>query len=152
MALTVREVRDRIAEGLTTHLGSSGWTESRFPAEKFGDDTREQRHLAFSVEVPSTTTGPDRQNTRGGSRSRASIVQTRIVIRWGHLLTADGEARDYSAALDAEARLVDALLNHIDRNPELGLTLVSLTRRSLEDGLLLEGQVTLDCLHILPLD
>lgn len=150
MALTVRQVRDRLSTGLATHLGTD-WTESRFPAEMFGDDTREQRHLAFSVEVPATVPSADRQNTRGGTVDRQTVVTTRVVVRWAHILRADGEADDYGNALDAEARIVDVLLNHIDRNPELGLRLLSLARRAHPDGLLLEGLVTLECLHVLPL-
>lgn len=155
MALTVRELRDRIANGLTTALGSAGWTESRYPPELFGMDTRDQRHLGFSVGVPATTPAQlDRQNTRGGSTTKGTVAETEVIVRWGYRLRSDGVSVDYGLSLDAEAVLVAAVLA-IDRDPQLALRLVSLRRAVqtvLEEGDLVEGQIALTCLHRVPLE
>lgn len=149
MALTVRQLRDRIAEGLTSSLAALGWTESRYPAELIGMDSRDQRHLAFAVGVPVTTPHElDRQSSRGGQTPRGAVSATRVVVRWGHHLQTDGEAASYSEMLDAEAVLVASILA-LDANPQMALRLLSLERRA--DGDLVDGTITLECLHRLPL-
>jgi hypothetical protein len=152
--LTVRHLRDQIREGITLALGAGGWVESRHSPEMFGSDTRDQRHLSFSVGLPGTDPASlDRQSTHGGAATRFTFATTSVVVRWGFRLRSDGESLDYSLALTAEADLVAALLA-IDRSSGMVLRLVSLRRSVvavLEEGSLLEGQVGLEALHRLPL-
>lgn len=148
MALSVRELRRRIADGLTAALGHRGWLESRYPPELFGQDTREQRHLGFSVAVPSTVPEElDRQNSRRGATLRGAVASTATVIRWGHRLRVVDTVEDYDEALASEAVLVEALLD-IDRDPGLAIRIVRLDRQVLPgDEVLLLGQITVSTLH-----
>ncbi len=149
MSLTVRQIRDRISTGLRNALESQGWRESRYPAELLGMDSRDIRHLAFAVGLPSTTPADgERQSTRNGATTKGAIVASRVLVRWGYRLRADGEAADYSAMLDAEAVLVAAVLA-IDKDPQLGLRLLDLERRA--DGDLVDATATFECMHRLPL-
>lgn len=152
MGLTVREVRDRIATGITNALGSAGWTESRYAADAPGMDTREMRHLAFQVRVPSTAPAAlDRQNTRGGVTERATVCTSLVVVQWSHRLRADGQAADYSDALGAEAALTYALLA-IDRDRDLALRIVRIRRVVPPESDLFIGEIELEVLHRLPLE
>lgn len=150
--LSVRDLRNRIREGLTEILGPQHWTESRYPPELFGQDTREQRHLGFSVGVPSTVPGAlDRQSTHGGAGLRGAVAETTVAVRWGYRLRAVGTTDDYDGALEAELALTGALFL-IDRSPELGFRITQLQRSVLPgDEMLLLGTVTLIALHRTPL-
>lgn len=155
MALTVHQVRDRIATGITSALGGAGWVESRFPPEMFGWDTREQRHKGFSVGVPATLfPEPERQNARSGARR--AVVTTSVVVRWGHQLRVDGTTVDYGAALDAEAALIEAVLD-CNASQDLGLRITA-ARRTVQVGdgdaiaHLLYGTLELQCLHVMALE
>lgn len=153
--LTVHQVRDRIASQITSALGASGWLESRYPPEMFGWDSREQRHKGFSVGVPATTfPEAERQNAR--SSTRRGVVTTAVVVRWGHQLRVDGVAVDYGAALDAEAALIEAVLD-ANAAQDLGLRITA-ARRTIQvaDGdaveHLLYGTLELQCLHVMALE
>lgn len=152
MGLTVREVRDRIANGITTALGSAGWSESRYAADAPGMDSREILHLAFQVRVPTTNAAPqDRQSTRGGATSRATVATSVVVVQWTHRLRADAQADDYSEALGAEAELTRTLLA-IDRDRDLALRIVGIRRSVPPEADLFTGEVELEVLHRLPLE
>lgn len=154
MALTVRQVRDRIADGITEALGSSGWTESRTTYDLFPRDTRALSHKSFAVGALGTVPGQgDRQNDRRGTTTRGAIATTAISVRFAFRLRADAQAADYGAALDAEGVLTKAILG-VDRDPQLSVRIlrVPLRRGDAGEGTAFLGQLDFEVLHRLALE
>jgi hypothetical protein len=74
-----------------------------------------------------------------------------LVVRWAHRCRADAASEDYDAALEAEARMVAAVLA-LDTNADLSVSLTrSGGRTSVGDGTMYVGAVEFAVLHRLPL-
>lgn len=127
MAVTLRQVRDRIATQLAAELDAQGWLESRYPPELLGLDSREQRHQVYSVGLPQTTVDElDRQDDSTGTRQ--AYVRTVLLVRWGWHLQPDGIAAAYADSMEGEAAIIAAVLA-VNPNPELSVRLVSASRQ-----------------------
>jgi hypothetical protein len=150
MSLSVANVRSRIAAGLLTDLQPSGWSQSRYPADLFGSDTRSLAHLSYAVGVTSTAPMPlERQSARGLERGTHAL--TRVVVRWSHVLRADAALDSYDAALREEQRLIAACLA-VDADPELAVRWGGVPSRTVAgDGTYLLGVVDLEVYHRFPL-
>jgi hypothetical protein len=151
VSLTVRDLRDRIAAGIAETLGPDGWNESPYAADLFPYDSRELGHHVYAVAVPSTAIQPlDRQNSRAGAATRATLATSTVVVRWAHGMQTDDHPAAYAEALEAEASVVAAVLD-VDRDPDLGMRLTGLRRSVGGDGTIVLGEVVLEVLHRLPL-
>lgn len=151
MALTVQDLRARIAASITGTIGPDGWRESRYVVDLFPTDGRDMSHLCFAVGVPATQTDPrDRQSGRGGAVERGTQANSTVLVRWGFRLRADAQVEDYSDALNAEATLVATVLA-TDPNPGLSLTVTRMSRGVAGDGTLFVGAVEFLAVHRLSL-
>lgn len=151
MALTVREVRDRVAAAAEA---LPGWTESRyaygvFPAD---GDSFPQLHHAFAVGCPTTVpTRDDRQSARGDAVERGTVATTTVSVRWVHRLRADAQVGDYGEALDAETKLLNGILA-LEAVPGLSVVLARAARSTTSDGAAVVGQLDFTTLHWLALE
>lgn len=154
-ALSLSALRSRIAAAIVETLGADGWRQSSMVYDLFpGQDSRQVAHLAFAVGVPGTVpTAGDRQNSRGGATTKATLATTVVSVRWTHRLRADGpQISDYDDALDAEQILLNTIMS-TDTNPDLAIKLGRIPiRTAAGDGTTFLGQLDFEVLHRLALE
>lgn len=109
----------------------TGWRESSFAPDLFGRDPDRNQHLSFAVSCPETTIPTDRGRQRS---TEGAFVSLTVIVQWAYRLRGDAQSADYSAALDAEADMVAAVLGI----SSLHVVLVGpLSRRAAAEGWIL---------------
>lgn len=148
--LSVRSIRDRVVAHLAGTLGVDvpAWNLSRhsFEAMERGAtrDSADVAHLSYAVATPTTVWQMARQ--RDAIPHHAG---TRLHVRWLYRLRVEDHDGDYSAALDAEALLLKAVLA-TPSDPQLRVQLDDgMTRRVLEAeaGAYLLGEIHFTVYH-----
>lgn len=113
MAVSVKTIRQRVAASITSELGGSGFTESRYHYDRFGRDARSLVHRSFAVGMLETTFVDQRRRTRtaGGVNDLESGTRavTRFGVQWAHHLAGDGHVEDTDTALGEEHQVVKAV-------------------------------------------
>ena len=84
----------------------SGWTESPFMLDSFGNDTDQLQHHAFAVGLTSTDRHPNANRRTPG----ALLAESTIELRFAHRLPVDGQVAAMDALLDAEHAAIQAAL------------------------------------------
>ena len=101
--IQISAIRSRTAAALAA---LSGWKESRWHADLFGNDPLTTLHKGFAVDVRGSTP----RTQEAGRRVGHQLVDTIIGIKWAHKLRADAQITDMAGALDAEAAAVVAVM------------------------------------------
>lgn len=103
----VSELRATVA----TAVGAlEGWAVSRWAPELFGRDTDHVLHHSFAVAIPETTPHEATNRQRMGPET-VLLVTSIVEVMWAHRLRGDAQSADYSAALDAEQDVLNAVLH-----------------------------------------
>jgi len=98
-----------IEAGVATQIGTdlSAWTESGAVFDQFGKASRGAKHLHYAIGTARTTALEGTALGSGRQRSdHATLMRGRMVVRWAHALTADGQKAAYRTALGEHAKLV----------------------------------------------
>lgn len=138
-ALTVREVRQRVATALEA---VSGWSESPFAAELYGRESKSLQHRSFAVYTPESGLPPE----AGRRQLAAQLANTsNVEVRWSWRLTVGDQVASYDAALDAEATLRDTVLGV--SQADLHLLWQTSRREVRADGVVVFGVMVFDARH-----
>jgi hypothetical protein len=146
--LAVAVVRQRVA-ALVEAVGSPfAAHESRWDLVS-GVEPGQFAHGAFAVAVGSTAFESEIESSRRTRGTGGGMVRTALAIRWLWFLRAEAYVADYDLALAGEAAIVKALAAHVSAN--LRVSILSMTREVVGDGLWLRGEIVLRTDHTLAL-
>jgi hypothetical protein len=151
MAVTVATVRQRVAaaiEAVTFQpdplVTAMAFHESRWDLVGATEPSI-AAHGAFAVLALATKFVSDVESSQ---RSRAQLVglaRTDIGVRWLYRLRAAAYVADFDHALDAEARIYQALTHH--RSEGLRVSVLEMRREVIGDGTWLRGEVVVRTDH-----
>jgi hypothetical protein len=152
MAVTVATVRQRVAaaiEAVTFQpdptVTAMAFHESRWDLVANGAEPQIAGHGAFAVLALATKFGNEVESSQ---RSRAQLIglaRTDIGVRWLYRLRAAAYVADFDHALDAEARIYQALTHH--RSDGLRVSVLEMRREVIGDGTWLRGEVVVRTDH-----
>lgn len=138
--MTPRELVDAVAAQITSELGGSGWSRSRYPVGLFPGDGRVTQHKAFAVGLDLTAPNP-------ADRQRSDVlVQTTVVVRFSWSLKSADLVGDYADALDGERVLVAAVKGTTVANKLHSILFAGVTVRDAQPNVYL-GEVRFEAQH-----
>ncbi len=139
--IQIKTIRQRIS----TAVGSvSGLHPARTIGDMFGLDPNSYAHLAYSVDLPTTTdVGISRQNST--ALTTGARVTSTCRVRWTYRIKAKSAATSIDSATDAESDIVGAVMGVSQSN--IHVRFLSATRTIEPRGEWLIGEINFSVTH-----
>lgn len=144
------EIQERVLQVLDAALPTSaGWRRTVFTPDILGRDGGPGGGRLFGVELGETVISKAVRVRRGTAYAGQPLqAETKLMVRWLLVMAADGLAGSYALGLQAEHRVVGALLNGTMTTTGMHeIAITSMRRDMAGDGSFLLGTISASISH-----